>query len=93
MAYSLGNRVIVCLGRGNVGHAWERCEESMMLYDALHDEAGRGHALISLGDVARSVGDEIRAVSLYEEALAVHQKLGAERGAARALARMEAAPR
>ena len=61
-----------------------------MLYEALQDKAGRAYALINLGDVARSLGDEGRAVSLYEVALALHKELGIERGVLRALERLDA---
>lgn len=48
----------------------------------------RAYALINLGDVARSLGEEGRAVSLYEEALALHRELGNDRGISRARERL-----
>ena len=46
-------------------------------------------AMINLGDVARERGEEERACNLYEETLDLYKELGNERGAARALARLE----
>ena len=46
-------------------------------------------ALISLGDVARERGEDERACAMYDDALALYQELGNERGAARALNRLE----
>ena len=40
-------------------------------------------------DVARARGDEERAAALYGDALILYRELGNERGAARALARLE----
>ena len=90
MAYSLCNLGVAALERGEAGHALELNEESLRLYEALQDKAGRAYVQINLGDVARSLGEEGRAVSLYEEALALHKELGIERGALRALERLDA---
>ena len=46
-------------------------------------------AMINLGDVACERDEEERAGTLYEEALDLYRELGNERGAARALARLE----
>ncbi|MDQ3925361.1 MAG: hypothetical protein M3272_00020 [Actinomycetota bacterium] len=48
----------------------------------------RTYALINLGDVARSSGEEGRAVSLYEEALALYRELGNDRRISRARERL-----
>ena len=88
VAYSLCNLGVAVLERGEPGHASELHEESLRLYEALHDTAGQAFALINLGDVAHSLGEEGRAVSLYEEAL--HRELGNERGISRALKRLGA---
>lgn len=90
IAYSLCNLGLVALESGEADLALELYEESILLYDTLQDEAGRGYVLIHLGDVARFLGKNQRAVSLYEEALEVLRKIGAERGIARALARLGA---
>jgi len=90
VAYSLCNLGVAVLERGEPGHASELHEESLRLYEALHDTAGQAFALINLGDVARSLGEEGRAVSLYEEALALHRELGNERGVSRTLERLSA---
>jgi tetratricopeptide (TPR) repeat protein len=88
VAYSLCNLGVAVLERGEPRRASELHEESLRLYEALHDTAGQAFALINLGDVARSLGEEGRAVSLYEEAL--HRELGNERGISRALKRLGA---
>ncbi len=54
----------------------------------LGDKAGMALALITLADVARERGDENRAVTLYNDALALHRELGNERGVSRALGRL-----
>ena len=51
--------------------------------------SGMALAMINLGDVARERGEEERAGTLYDEALHLYKELGNERGAARALARLE----
>ena len=46
-------------------------------------------ALINLGDVARKRGEDERVRVLYGDGLALYREVGNERGAARALARLE----
>jgi hypothetical protein len=57
-------------------------EEALIKRHAVGDLWGLGITLGDLGDVVRALGDGSAARRLYEESLAVWQKLGDERGTA-----------
>ncbi len=78
------NLGVAALERGEARHVLELHEESLLLYKALKDKAGRAYVLFNLGDVACFLGEEGRAVALYKEALALRRELGNERALTRA---------
>jgi hypothetical protein len=79
----------VALGRGDLDGALALGEERRNIYGELGDRSGMALALIGLGDVVRERGEGERALALYGHALALYREVGNERGASRALSRLE----
>jgi tetratricopeptide (TPR) repeat protein len=84
-AKALNGAGIMAAEQGDFGRAVELSEESLLVYQEVHDRAGIAGSLTVLGSVLLRQGDYTWATSVFEACLAVRQELGDPRGIAAAL--------